>query len=1218
MCALHFVEGCLVLITGLSMPRVLATSHKDGQSEHDGKIMATQAVLMRGASRVARATPEDVLWLDEESDDDSDGQDSEKSGARDPFKPDSTSFKTTRVGDVAELLACNVLLVFRTLVPGFVWLVFRPSDNTEKRMLENWLSLGALIVGLALVYVSAAPWIRRLGPGFYPTRLLVPLCWGLVICLDVQSIVCQLIAGHHMFGFKTALLLGSCEAGVILVIMVNPFHTDVLLSLLGLFGREINAAKVPVWKKFLAVANPVTACRRFRCIRFSTRQELSVLNAAVAILESVQHHPNWPRGTSTGGWFNSHAPATVALTPVEASEAAGHEGGVCDSSCNYWPYVLVDILTVRHMSSMIFVGVAVNTMELAYFVSLLIQREVGETNEQWWFLKTAWGLLLFQTFLGIMVWVFAGIQLIMNNPFTPRKISIALLFVMVLNCIHFSLIMLGRFFGPLDNPTAIGVVFTENQFDWFGKHWLRFLMVVTQLCVLIALFVRMVRPEHSSDYLQTELRALHYTSTLLKPLRPRSWPQPGTHVQVRLDGMWRDGKVRHKHANGLVGVYVEGGVETVSQEVTVLSKRCRPMGESSDSVHKVHTQARMQRRFMDFLRPIIIVPPVLSLASVMGVVLTVWLSCSISSVTSSGFRHILKFQEGVHVIDEYIWGTASCTETGTAFSMALDFDSSGNLSIGELPFVAGNVYVPYSKITDIICGVEATMNGTKSITAKIKDGTMTGEDLRHFIEVVYHQVLSNSVGTSYENNLTQQIINQRNNAERQVNNIIENGINTSESQLESQLHNGINMGKAQLDQLYQKVCGLGGSGWAVCKMLSFGYGINQGSDLIGPDIVQQIESPERQKQVMDQALNMLLTKMYGKNTTITANSVLGGVSKLTPQDIQNFAVKMSMNAMPKNITLSSTPPWLLTTFQILEPTMYWVGNYWTLFGLRALYFIIACCNVSSDVFVLYIVGRMFRKYHTLMQSMQEGSFAKNHQYEATRMRNSFGACTYLPGTFVFSALMAYFAFYIFLFAWLAFIITIVVLLFIPATRPGLLAWFFNILFYIGVYFGIIYGIKLVIVEKFCIEEGEVVRPRVLSLCLTILMVYNFIVGSASAVFRVFFILSYAIINSFFIDGTILPDDLIRWDTGYSSFLASTYTWYERLNPVRKSFITLLMPSVHMAYAPEHEGSELSVKARRVRNRFNLAITLFRNPELIEYRRRGPNQKDDEDDCCHRD
>merc|ERR1711862_967017 len=135
-----------------------------------------------------------------------------------------------------------------------------------------------------------------------------------------------------------------------------------------------------------------------------------------------------------------------------------------------------------------------------------------------------------------------------------------------------------------------------------------------------------------------------------------------------------------------------------------------------------------------------------------------------------------------------------------------------------------------------------------------------------------------------------------------------------------------------------------------------------------------------------------------------------------------------------------------------------------------------------------------------------------------------------------------------------------------------------------------------------IEEGEVIHPVLLSFCLTVLLVYNFVVGLGIAVYRISVILMHAFVHGLFLDSTILPEWLMAWDTGYSSFLASTYTWYETINPIKKSFITLIMPKVHMTFYDDKEYNQSSVRKRRVRNKLHLALTLFRNPELQEYRR----------------
>jgi hypothetical protein len=483
------------------------------------------------------------------------------------------------------------------------------------------------------------------------------------------------------------------------------------------------------------------------------------------------------------------------------------------------------------------------------------------------------------------------------------------------------------------------------------------------------------------------------------------------------------------------------------------------------------------------------------------------------------------------------------------------------------------------------------------------DGTLTGQSLQQFVRVIYQTIMENSVGPGKTNEVSHNLEGQVNQTEQYVNELVRNGTTQAESQITGQLGNGLVLAEEQLDQLYEKLKHEGFLGWAGTSIASSLFGINRGVDIIPPEQLQKFQGEGQQRALVKQALNLLISKSYGNDLTVEDLQAKG--QPLTPEDIVDFSVQISMMVTPKNQTLGLSPNVTMQVFSVVEPTMYYIGFYWSKFGTNALYFIFACCNVMSQVFVLYLAGRMIRKYHKLMEQMQEGSF---NEYPVEEMQNSFSYCTYLPGTFVFTALLAYLVFYFVLFVTMALLITFIVLLFIPNTRIAMwdstLPW----ITYFGIYAVIIYGVKYVLIEWYCIEDGEVIHPHVLSVCLTILMVYNFVVGTASSLFRMQFIMTYATIMCFFIDETTLPSSLLEWDPGYYAFLASTYTWYERMNPIKKSFTTLLMPSAHMTDKPENAAalrvidgeitsSKLPVRARRVQNKFNLALTLFRNPEL---------------------
>lgn len=144
----------------------------------------------------------------------------------------------------------------------------------------------------------------------------------------------------------------------------------------------------------------------------------------------------------------------------------------------------------------------------------------------------------------------------------------------------------------------------------------------------------------------------------------------------------------------------------------------------------------------------------------------------------------------------------------------------------------------------------------------------------------------------------------------------------------------------------------------------------------------------------------------------------------------------------------------------------------------------------------------------------------------------------------------------------------------------------------------------VILNTFLATNGEIIHPRLFTVFYFMQLFISFPLGIGLAFFRVFVQICRLFFTSSYLDATVLPESVVPWDSGYYSFLCVTYTTWMRQNPLRKSMVTAMMGEhTHRVHGVRDEGEKREQQLRqRVRNRFNVAVTLFRNPELRKFRR----------------
>eukprot|EP00746_Dinoflagellata_sp_MGD_P150838 gnl/MRDRNA2_/MRDRNA2_82612_c0_seq1.p1 gnl/MRDRNA2_/MRDRNA2_82612_c0~~gnl/MRDRNA2_/MRDRNA2_82612_c0_seq1.p1 ORF type:complete len:1005 (+),score=173.82 gnl/MRDRNA2_/MRDRNA2_82612_c0_seq1:125-3016(+) len=287
-----------------------------------------------------------------------------------------------------------------------------------------------------------------------------------------------------------------------------------------------------------------------------------------------------------------------------------------------------------------------------------------------------------------------------------------------------------------------------------------------------------------------------------------------------------------------------------------------------------------------------------------------------------------------------------------------------------------------------------------------------------------------------------------------------------------------------------------------------------------------------------------------------------------------------------------------------------------------------CILVSGVVafaFSIYVLYTVFRGYHWMFVQMQKG----DHEYPGNdsktlpkELRNQYGNSTLFLGmlmstmvcgwVFVFGLLFSVLSVLMFAELWVKLWQLKVFLLFLIGTKL------------------IITLLRSVVIDKLLNDQGFITWPICFACVWVVLMILNFAIGLFASVCR-FFILIPAILYRFnTLDDTMVPGVLVSIDPGYFSLLSVTYTSYEQMNPICRSFITSLSKTAHRLYAPVFMTSaevrnwdeqqslpstspdntveaappeiiKRSHQRRVMRNKLWLALLLQKNPSLRFYR-----------------
>lgn len=285
------------------------------------------------------------------------------------------------------------------------------------------------------------------------------------------------------------------------------------------------------------------------------------------------------------------------------------------------------------------------------------------------------------------------------------------------------------------------------------------------------------------------------------------------------------------------------------------------------------------------------------------------------------------------------------------------------------------------------------------------------------------------------------------------------------------------------------------------------------------------------------------------------------------------------------------------TSSMFDGAVSWMVHY-DLNRMEAFLYISALVAFSFGIFVIVRPFFGFRRIFENMQSGKTMRFKGNTQIAEFEKRADFP--TFFPGI-VFSTVLSGMA--------VIFILVFLILNIITSADFYRFIWSLRKML---VWLGATVIIQLVIMRRLvldylCIKDGDIVRPRLFACVYAMFVIINFALGALASIARILCMLPFVFIQIHTLDDTVLREEFVGFDIGYTSFLTLTRMDYRLANPVHRSFIADIAPQASRRYGPKpSEKSRFEhqeAKRKTIRNKFWLALTLNRNPGLQALRKR---------------
>jgi len=251
----------------------------------------------------------------------------------------------------------------------------------------------------------------------------------------------------------------------------------------------------------------------------------------------------------------------------------------------------------------------------------------------------------------------------------------------------------------------------------------------------------------------------------------------------------------------------------------------------------------------------------------------------------------------------------------------------------------------------------------------------------------------------------------------------------------------------------------------------------------------------------------------------------------------------------------------------------------------------------SFAFGVFVVAMPFFGQARVYEQMLRGDHFKGDK-SLDHLKGRLDYATAFPGI-LFST--------VFLGVIIVFFVTLVVLtpFAVPSASVNLI-WSFKItLVWLTATFLIMTFLKRVVMDRFCLVDGEVVHPRLFACVYIMLIITNFALGTIAAIGRLVFMLPFLFIKFHILSATMLDGDSVGWDGGYSSFLTMVKQHLDVSNPIRRSFLHGIAPDHARVYGEQPlEAPRPQSAMQRTRNRFWVAYMTSKVPELRFQRKKA--------------
>lgn len=253
--------------------------------------------------------------------------------------------------------------------------------------------------------------------------------------------------------------------------------------------------------------------------------------------------------------------------------------------------------------------------------------------------------------------------------------------------------------------------------------------------------------------------------------------------------------------------------------------------------------------------------------------------------------------------------------------------------------------------------------------------------------------------------------------------------------------------------------------------------------------------------------------------------------------------------------------------------------------------------LASFAFGVFVVMMPFVGAKQLYQKMQEGGKYKGRA-EISEIKGRLDYTTAYPGmlfsTVLIGVVIVFFT-----------IFTVLTILAIPKIYVPLIHGFKIAIIWTVIILLLGQILKRLVMDKYCITDGEVTHPRLFSCIYVMLIVMNFALGSLFALTRIAVMMPFLFVKFHILSKTLIDGDNVSFDGGYTSFLAMVKHHHDVTNPIRRTFLQAIAPKGERLYGekPSEEGGQQS-KAQRTRNRFWVGYILSQAPQLQSLRKRA--------------